>query len=61
MATLVVSDGFCKLFGYENRTQAYSDMDQNMFKDVHHDDTARFTNALLSFGIEGGRLEVLYR
>lgn len=61
VATLVVSDGFCDLFGYENRTQAYSDMNQNMFKDVHPDDTGKFTNALLRFGIEGGKLEVLYR
>ncbi|MBR4473107.1 MAG: EAL domain-containing protein [Oscillospiraceae bacterium] len=36
-------------------------MNQNMFKDIHPDDTARFTNALLRFGVGGGRLELLYR
>ena len=61
VVTLAVSDGFCEMFGYEDRSQAYSDMNQNMFKDIHPDDTARFTNALLSFGIEGGKLDVLYR
>ena len=59
--TLVVSDGFCEMFGYRDRAQAYADMNQNMFKDIHPDDTARFTNAILRFGAEGGRLEVLYR
>ena len=58
---LAVSDGFCELFGYEDRTQAYADMNQNMFKDVHPDDTAAFTNAILRFGTENGRLDLLYR
>ncbi|MBR5109705.1 MAG: EAL domain-containing protein [Clostridia bacterium] len=59
--TLAVSDGFCQMFGYQDRIQAYADMNQNMFKDIHPDDTARFTNALLRFGSESGRLDVLYR
>lgn len=61
VVTLAVSDGFCRLFDYKDRAQAYSDMNQNMFKDIHPDDTARFTNAVLRFGSEGGRLDVLYR
>ena len=61
VATLVVSNGFCEMFGYKDREQAYSDMNQNMFKDIHPDDTARFTHAILRFGAEGGRLDVLYR
>lgn len=61
VVTLAVSDGFCEMFGYQDRIQAYADMNQNMFKDIHPDDTARFTNALLCFGSEGGRLDVLYR
>ncbi|MBR0368486.1 MAG: EAL domain-containing protein [Clostridia bacterium] len=58
---LAVSDGFCRLFGYQNRTQAYADMNQNMYKDVHPDDAARFTSALLQFVTEGGSLGVIYR
>ena len=58
---LALSDGFCELFGYRDRPQAYSDMNQNMYKDVHPDDAARFTSALLHFATEGGRLEVIYR
>lgn len=58
---LAVSDGFCEFFGYEDRAQAYADMNQNMFRDVHPDDTAAFTNAILRFGTENGRLDLLYR
>lgn len=35
VVTLVLSNGFCKLFGYEDRAQAYYDMDNDMYKDVH--------------------------
>ena len=58
---LAVSDGFCELFGYRDRAQAYADMSQNMYKAVHPDDAARFTSALLQFVTEGSRLEVIYR
>ena len=61
VVTLAVSDGFCELFGYKDREQAYSDMNQNMFKNVHPEDTAGFTNAVIRFGTQGGRLDVIYR
>ena len=37
---LVLSDGFCDLFGYE-REQAYYLMDHDMYRDTHPDDVAR--------------------
>ena len=61
VAALAVSDGFCELFGYRDRAQAYADMSQNMYKAVHPDDAARFTSALLQFVTEGSRLEIIYR
>ena len=61
VVTIAISDGFCDLFGYTDRERAYSDMNQNMFKDVHPEDTAGFTNAILRFAAEGKRLEVIYR
>ena len=61
VVALAVSDGFCELFGYRDRAQAYADMNQNMYKDVHPDDAARFTSALLQFVTEGDRLGVIYR
>ena len=57
----MLSDGFCKLFGYEDRTHAYFDMDNNMYKDTHPDDAARIANAALRFATKGGQYEVVYR
>ncbi len=41
VVTLILSDGFCELFGYTDRALAYQDMDHDMYKDTHPDDTAR--------------------
>lgn len=59
--TLAVSDGFCELYGFHDRMEAYADMNRNMFRDAHPDDATRFTNALLLFAAEGGKLDVVYR
>ena len=61
VVTLVLSDGFCKLFGYDDRAEAYFDMDNNMYKDTHPDDAARVANAALRFATKGGKFEVIYR
>jgi hypothetical protein len=61
VTTLAVSDGFCELFGYKDHNRACSDMNLNMYKNTHPDDTARVTNAILRFGPEDGRLDVVYR
>ena len=61
VATLVLSDGFCRLFGYEDRGQAYHDMDYDMYKDVHPDDVARIANAAYDFATKGSKYEVVYR
>ncbi len=61
VVTLVLSDGFCELFGYDDRAEAYYDMDHDMYKDAHPDDVARIANAAVHFATEGGRYEVIYR
>ena len=61
VVTLVLSEGFCRLFGYEDRAQAYYDMDNDMYKDTHPDDVARIANAAFRFATEGGKYEVIYR
>ena len=61
VVTLALSDGFCRLFGYEDRAQAYYDMDHDMYRDAHPDDVARIANEAYRFATEGGRYEVLYR
>ena len=61
VVTLVLSDGFMKLFGYKDRAKAYDEMDNNMYREVHPDDKARIANAAVRFATEGGRYEVIYR
>ena len=61
VVTLVLSDGFCELFGYDDRAEAYRDMDNDMYKDTHPDDKARIANAAFRFATEGGKYEVIYR
>ncbi|MCR4691077.1 MAG: GGDEF domain-containing phosphodiesterase [Lachnospiraceae bacterium] len=61
VVTLVISDGFCRLFGYEDREQAVSDMDNNMYEEVHPDDAARVADAAYVFATRGGIYETIYR
>ncbi|MBR5908942.1 MAG: PAS domain-containing protein, partial [Schwartzia sp.] len=61
VVTLALSDGFCKLFGYENRSKAYYDMDFDMYKNVHPDDVARISDAAIQFAADGGKYEAIYR
>ena len=61
VVTLVLSDGFCKLFGYNDRDEAYLDMDTDMYKDAHPDDVARIADAAFRFATEDVPFEVIYR
>ena len=38
---LILTDGFCELFGYEDRAQAYRELEYDMLLVVHPDDAAR--------------------
>ncbi|MCR4888364.1 MAG: EAL domain-containing protein [Ruminococcus sp.] len=61
VVTLVVSAGFCDLFGYDDINEAYHDMDDDMYKDTHRDDSARIADAAFRFATEDGRYDVIYR
>ena len=61
VVTLVLSDGFCSLFGFENKAEAYELMDTNMYRDAHPDDIARIAEAALHFATEGGEYNIAYR
>ena len=61
VVTLLLSKGFLEMFGYEDKAQAYYDMDNDMYKDVHPDDAARVADAAVKFATEGGRYDVIYR
>ena len=58
---IAVSNGFCEMFGYTDRERINSDINHNMFKNVHPQDTARISNEILRFSAEGSELNVLYR
>ncbi|MBR3742026.1 MAG: EAL domain-containing protein [Clostridia bacterium] len=61
IVTLALSDGFCELFGYKDRAQAYHDMDYEMYREVHPDDAVRLANTAFRFVKEDDRLDVIYR
>ena len=61
VVTLVLSDGFLELFGYETREEAITDMDHDMYKDTHPDDVARIEEAAFNFATKDNRYEVVYR
>lgn len=61
VVTLILSDGFCDLFGYDDKQKAYYDMDHDMYKDTHPDDIARIANAALRFAAEDVPYDVVYR
>ncbi|MBO4623132.1 MAG: EAL domain-containing protein [Bacilli bacterium] len=61
VVTLVVSKGFCELFGYEKKENAYLDMDNDMYKDTHPEDKARIAEAAIMFANEIEDYDVVYR
>ena len=61
VVTLILSDGFCELFGYDDRGKAYYDMDRDMYRDTHPDDAARISEAAYRFATEGGKYDEIYR
>ena len=61
VSTLILSNGFCEVFGYEDRKQAYFDMDNDMYRDTHPDDVARIAEAAVRFATQGDRYDVVYR
>ena len=61
--TLLVSDGFCRQFGYPDRKQAVWAMDHDLFSDIHPDDKKRVADATLTFAnsADDDEYEVVYR
>ncbi len=58
---IVLSDGLCQLYNYKDRTNAYYDIENDMYKYAHPDDAARIANAAYRFIAEGEKYEVIYR
>ena len=61
VVTIMLSDGFCDLFGFDDKAEAYYMMDHDMYEATHPDDRARIANAAFRFATEGGKYEAIYR
>ena len=61
VVTLALSEGFCKLFGYTDKAEAYDDMDHDMYKAAHPDDAPRIANEAIRFATQGGEYDAIYR
>ena len=61
VVTLIISDGFCRLFGYSDKAQAYHDMDHDMYRSAHPDDAARVADEALRFASEDAEYDAVYR
>lgn len=61
ITTLVVSKGFCKLFGFQDPEAASGKMDLDMYGMTHPQDVARVKDAALRFATKGGTYDVVYR
>ena len=59
--TRVLSAGFCDLFDFETREQAYAVMTSDIYSTAHPDDASRVADAAYRFATQGGRYEVVYR
>ena len=58
IVTVLLSDGFCDLFGFDNKDDAYYIMEHDMWRSTHPEDKARVANESYRFAIEGGNYEV---
>ena len=61
VVTRVLSAGFCDLFDFETREQAYAVMTSDIYSTAHPDDASRVADAAYRFATQGGRYEVVYR
>ena len=58
---LLMSDGFCELFRFDDRDQAYRQLNSDVYQNVHPDDRARTANAFYQFTAQGDRCEIIFR
>ncbi|MCR4822527.1 MAG: EAL domain-containing protein [Treponema sp.] len=61
VVTIALSAGFCELFGFEDRKEAYRLMDNDMYRDTHPDDVAYIADAAVRFATKDEPYDVVYR
>lgn len=59
--TLLVSDGFCGMFGFPGHDEAVHVLDHDMYRNIHRDDRERYSGAMLRFSDGKEELDVVYR
>ena len=59
--TLLVSDGFCRMFGHADRSMAVEKMNHNMYRDIHPDDRDRVISSARCFMKNGGEYDAVFR
>ena len=58
---LALSDGYRKMFGFEDKEKAYRVLEQDVFYNVHPDDVARMSEAARRFIDSDAPYEVIFR
>ena len=58
---IVLSDGFCEMFGYEDQAHAYKSIEEDLLRGVHPEDLAKIRSEIYRFTSEGGNYEAIYR
>ena len=61
VVTIVLTAGFMQTFGFDDKEEAYSVMDNDMYRDSHPDDVARIADAAVQFALKGGIYDTVYR
>ena len=61
VVTLVLSAGFRDLFEFDDLSDAYYVMENDMYSTAHPDDASRIAESVFKFATEGGKLEMVYR
>lgn len=61
VVTVLVSDGFIEMLGYDSREKTIYAMDNNMYEDTHPDDKSYIADAAVNFAVNGGKYNVVYR
>ena len=61
ISTLLLSNGFLKLFGYSNRDEALDKLEIELFRNIHPEDAARVADASVRFASGDNKYDVTYR
>ena len=61
VVTVLLSDGFLDLFGFDDREKAVYTMDHDMYEATHPDDKARIADEAIRFATQGGVYDAVYR